>query len=87
MKINVHIERLVLDGLRMDWRQGRRVQQAVAGELARLLSNERVQPRLGAGGTLASINGGSIEAEKLSDPSGTGTAIAAAVYSGLGERR
>lgn len=50
MRVNVHIERLVLDGLPIAAQQGPMIQEAVQAELAQLLiqSNSLQQARGGA---------------------------------------
>jgi len=84
MNINLHIERLILDGLPIESLQGPLVQAAVETELGRLL---------GAGGLHASLKSGiavpTVRADALSlspgnNPKQIGQQIARAVYGGIG---
>lgn len=84
MKINVRIERLVLEGLPFEQRQGTHLQAAVERELTRLLIGPHSTARFDSGRAQASIKGGSIELAACADPAGVGGQIAAAVYSGFG---
>jgi hypothetical protein len=83
MKIKLHIERLVLDGLPVERRDGSIVQAAVESELTRLLSSEGLAPSLLSGGAVPHAPGGSIQLTGQSNPTQMGTQIAKAVYGGL----
>ncbi len=87
MNINLHIERLILDGLPLEQRQGPYLQAAVERELARLLTDSTSTAPLRTSRTLASVRGGSIQLAERADPAGLGKQIAAAVYGGFGGRR
>ena len=87
MNVRLHIERLVLDGLALAPSQGGRVQAAVAQELGRLFLEARLSPHLASGGALPVIRGGTIEAGHSVRPSGLGTKIAGAVFSGINDPR
>jgi hypothetical protein len=87
VNINLHIERLVLDGLPLEQRQGPRLQAAVARELIRLLSESRSPAGFGIGGNLASVDGGLIEVPESTSPAGLGKQIASAVHGGVGGRQ
>jgi hypothetical protein len=84
MKIQLHIERLILDGLPIERRDGAIVQAAVEAELARLLTVEGPSNGLLSGGATPAARGGSIQLERKSNPAGLGTEIARAVFRGLG---
>ena len=56
MNIKVHIERLVLDGLRMEARDSAQVQATVEAELVRLLSESGIPAGLQAGFNQARIH-------------------------------
>ena len=86
MKINLHIERLLLDGVPVEQRQGPLLQAAIAQELDRLLSASQLTVPTGAGGSLASIKGSSIQMTERADPAGLGAQIAAVLHDGLGGR-
>lgn len=85
MKIKLHIERLILDGLPLERMDGPLVQAAVESELARLLTAQGLHPSLLSGGATPSVRGGSIQLTSDSNPTGLGTEIAQAAYGGLGE--
>ena len=84
MNINVHIERLILDGLSISHRERPLVQAAVEAELARLLAADGLAPGLTSGGALPHIPGGSIQLTRGGDPGQLGQQIAQAVYRGIG---
>jgi hypothetical protein len=86
MNINLHIERLILDGLPLEQRQGPHLQAAVEHELTRLLSDGRAPAQFGSA-TVASVKGGSIRVAEGADPAGLGKQIALAVYGGFGGGR
>lgn len=83
MNINLHIERLILDGLPLEQRQGPQLQAAVERELTRLLSDNGPTASFNTSGTLASVKGGSIRVAERANPAGLGEQIAAAVYGGV----
>ena len=85
MKIKLHIERLILDGLNVERLDGSVVQAAVETELARLLSTEGLHPSLLSGGAMPHAPGGSIQLTSESSPARLGTQIAQAAYGGLGK--
>ena len=86
MSINLHIERLVLDGLPFEQRQGPHLQVAVEKELARLLTNSGSIALFNTGGTLASVKGSCIQVAEGVDATRLGKEIAAAVHGGVGGR-
>lgn len=86
MNVNLHIERLILDGLPMDQRQGPSLQAAVERELTRLLAESAPTALFNTGGTISSVKGASIQLAEGADPTGLGKQIAAAVYRGVGGR-
>lgn len=86
MTITVHIDRLVLDGLPFDPRQGAQVRAAVERELARRLA-EGGHAAVGGSRALAALDAGSIDLPPAPDPDGLGAGIAGAVHGGLGASR
>ena len=84
MNINVHIERLILDGLPIGYGQRPQVQAAVEAELARLLADDGLSPELLAGGALPSVRAGSIQLANEGNTTQLGRQIAQAVYGGIG---
>ncbi|TCV86755.1 hypothetical protein [Sulfurirhabdus autotrophica] len=86
MNINVHIERLVLEGLPVEQRQGAHLQAAVELELTRLLAEGSLGSQLSSGDKLASVKGGSVQLAECANPKGLGRQIAGAVYEGFGAK-
>lgn len=83
MKIKLHIEKLILDGLPVTRSQGQLVQAAVEAELSRLLSEGGLAQDLASGGTVPSIKADSINTIGGS-PAQIGRQIARSVYGGIG---
>jgi hypothetical protein len=83
LNINIHIERLVLDGLPVARHEGSLVQAAVEAELARLLTAQGLPPNLMSGGAMPSVPGGAIQFGAQSSPAHLGKQIARAVHGGL----
>jgi hypothetical protein len=87
MNINLHIERLVLDGLNIGHGQGALVKAAVEAELGRLLREGGMSLDLSSGGAFPSVKAGSIMMGKEGNPSMVGQQIAKAVYDGIGRNK
>lgn len=87
MNINLHIERLVLDGLPVKRNQAPHVQMAVEAELTRLLAENGLSTDLQAGGAVSGIRANGIQFTEDSGPSEIGTQIAQSVYGGIGKER
>lgn len=85
MNINVHIERLILDGLPVAHRERPMLQAAVEAELARLLTSEGLAPHLLTGGAIPRLRGGNIQLTSEGDTGQLGRQIAWAVYGGIGQ--
>jgi hypothetical protein len=83
MNIELHIERLVLDGLPVESRQGALIQSAVEAELARLLAGNGLRPELLSGGAVGSLRAGGIQLEQGFSAPHLGEQIAGAVHSGI----
>ncbi len=83
MNINLHIERLVLDGLPITSSQGALVQSAVETELAQLLNDGGLASSLQSGGAMPSARADAIQLTSESNPTQIGRQIARAVYGGL----
>ena len=84
MKINLHIERLVLDGLPVTSMQGPQVRAAVERELARLLAAHGLSHELRGGIAVPRVRAGAIEIGKERQPARLGQSIARAVHEGIG---
>jgi hypothetical protein len=91
MKIHVHIERLILDGLPLGPGGGVRVQAAVEAELARLLAQGGgaeggVAEAWPTGGAVPGVPATAIQLEAGARPAEIGGQIARSVYGGIGGR-
>jgi hypothetical protein len=85
VNINLHIERLVLDGLTVAPGDGARIKAAVEAELSRLLTDGGIAPGLQGGIAVPSLRAGSIQMESGAKPQQLGAQIAGAVYRGIGK--
>jgi len=85
MTINLHIERLILDGLPVASEQGALVQQAVQRDLTRLLATGELENARPSGGTVYCLQTTGIQVAQEISPARLGEQIAAAVYGGLVE--
>ena len=86
MNINLHIERLILDGLTVGRGDAALVQTAVERELGRLLATGGLEMGLQSGGAWPSVP---VDVVLLtaSKPAQLGQRIAHAVYSGIGQEQ
>jgi hypothetical protein len=85
VNINLHIERLVLDGLNIGPEQGAQVKTAVEAELSRLLTEGGLASGLQGGGALNQVRSSGIQLANDRNPAGLGKQIAGAVYGGIGK--
>ena len=85
MKINLHIERLVLEGLPLSSGQAPLVQLAVQQELTRLLRSNGIAPGFMSGGAMPHASGGNMQLAPETSPRQMGTQIAQSVHEGLGK--
>ena len=86
MNIDLHVERLILDGLAVSPRDRLNIWAAVEAELARLLTADGLSGALLNGGPVANLSGSSIQITGNADPTGMGQQIAAAVHGQIGKR-
>ncbi len=84
MHINLHIERLILEGLPIERSQAALVQAAVEAELSQLLASSGLSATLLAGGTLPRLSVPTIALRGTESPAQIGAQIAQAVYGGIG---
>jgi hypothetical protein len=87
MKINLHIERLVLDDLPIERTQGSKVRAAVEQELTRLLAVGGLSQQLGTGASVPRLRGGNIKVANGVQAGGLGAKIARAVHEVIGRKR
>ena len=80
MSINLHIERLVLDGLPVDARGGAQVKAAVRAELVRRMAESGVPAGLQAGFNKARILAPTLRLNSSFHAKGIGTQIGAGIY-------
>lgn len=83
MNVNLHIERLVLDGLTLERGQEPRLRAAVQAELARLIAADGLAQGLMSGGATPRLQAGEIRVSAGSSSRHLGQQIARAVYGGL----
>ena len=81
MNVNLHIERLVLDGLDLEGAQRSHVQTEVEAELTRLFTANGAPPNLAIRGSVPHVLGS--ELHTTPDGNVLGQRIAQSVYEGL----
>lgn len=87
MWIELHIERLVLDGVALEGSRERALlQSSVESELTRLLTEGGLSHELSGGGAVPSVAAGNIQLPNGGDPRHLGSQIAQAVYDGIGSK-
>ena len=84
MRINIQIERLVVDGFDLQRNQRALLQAAFESELSRLLVSDGLNQELSAGVALPSLSAPAIEISNNARPQVLGQNIAQAVYRGIG---
>ena len=87
MNINLHIERLVLEGLPLTRSQGALVQAAIEVELAQLISDHGLSPIIASNAALPRVPASSIQLTGDSNPTRIGQQIANSLFTGLGHER
>jgi hypothetical protein len=85
MKINLHIDRVVLGGLPIERHQGPLVKAAIEAELGRLLAADGLANSLMTGGAMPSTPAPGIQLKSGSSPARIGQQIGRAVYRGIGQ--
>lgn len=85
MNVNLHIERLILEGLRLAPGEHLLVRAAAESELSRLLTEGGVSQQLLRGGAVPRVSAGDIRVAGDADAGGIGRQIAQAVYGGIGK--
>ena len=85
MNINLHIDRLVLDGVPLAPNQRPALQTAVEAELTRLLASDGWQDTMLSGESLYRVPTAGIEVAHDASPVQLGAQIAGAVYWGIGK--
>jgi hypothetical protein len=84
MNVNLHIERLILEGIPLSTRERGVLATAVTTELTRLITEGGLPAGMPAGGIVPSIPAGAIQLGADNSPARLGQQIAQAVYGGNG---
>jgi hypothetical protein len=87
MRIDLHIERLILDGLPVTSLQGPQLRAAIEKELARLLVEQGLSDELRGGIAVPGVRAGSIRFGRDERPERLGQSIARAVHEGIGNSK
>jgi hypothetical protein len=87
MRIKVHIERVVLEGLPVSSHDAQRVQRALTAELERLIAAREISGDLRSGGAVPSVQGVELRLPTHTSPRELGRQIARSVHRGLASRR
>ncbi|HTQ15217.1 MAG TPA: hypothetical protein VMH86_15200 [Rhizomicrobium sp.] len=83
MKVKLHIDRMVLDGLTASQNQGVRLGAAIQTELSRLLRDPLVAGALSKGGAIPKLRAGPIGISANDSPNKIGARIAKSLAAGL----
>jgi hypothetical protein len=83
MNVNLHIERLVLDGVSVEPHQRAELKRAVESELSRLLILNEFDSGVHTSNSVRSVAGGLITIANNNEPSRLGQQVAGAVYQGM----
>ena len=85
MKINIQIDRLVLDGFDLSRSQRPLMQAAFETELARLLVRDGLSNELVSDVRLLSLQVPTIQLDNTNNPNAFGEQVAQAVHKGIGQ--
>jgi len=83
MNINLHIERLILDGLPFEAKHRAMLQSAIETELARLLTQNNVAANWQSGGAVPRVLADVIQLTTQSSPAQLGQQIAGSIYGSI----
>ena len=83
VNINLHIERLILDGISVEPHKRPVLKATLESELGRLLVQHGIAAGLQSGGAFNAIRTDSIDVGEKNEPSHLGQQIARSVYGGL----
>jgi len=87
MNIQLHIERLILEGLPATSVRGPQVRTAVEAELTRQLTEGGLSHDMHSGGTLPRVQASPLRLAAETKPSQLGKQIAQSVYGGIGKAK
>lgn len=83
MNINLHIERLILDGVPFDAKNRALLQTAVETELIRLFTENNIASTWQSGGAMPDMRADAIQLTPQSTPTHLGRQIAGSIYGGI----
>jgi hypothetical protein len=83
MNVNLHIERLILEGLTLQPGEHLQVRVAAESELSRLLAAQSWGQSFKEGGAVARLSGGDIQLADGTSPQQIGQQIGRAVFGGI----
>ena len=83
MNVNLHIERLVLDGIDLSPQERSQLDVALRAELTRLIAAEGINPSLQQGGAYNRLAAGNVQFSPGQSPDVMGQHIAQSVYRGI----
>ena len=83
MNVNLHIERLVLEGLTLSGHDAARVEQAVQAELTRLFAHNEAAASSLASAAVPSVKAAPFHMCRADDPPRLGSAIAQSVHGAI----
>jgi len=83
MKVNIHIQRMVLDGISIPQHQQASFQAAVETEITRLFAVNGPKDSLMTGGAIAGIAGHDIRLAPEAEPEVLGRQIGRTIYEGI----
>jgi hypothetical protein len=84
MKVHLHIDRLVLDGIAIERTHASKVRAAVEHELTRLMAVGGLASQLTSGGAVPRLSGGNIRFQKSTNARVLGRDIARALHQAIG---
>ena len=85
MKLNLNIDRLILDNIDLAPRQRYYLQLAIEAELSQLLSSQGIPAHLQAGGAIPNLSIGPLNPAQSSNPQRMGQHIAQQIYHSLSQ--
>ena len=86
MNVNLHIERLILEGLDVSAKERRMFTSAIEEELRQLLKAGGIGAGLQGGGSTARITAPSIQLRRDTGTGQLGKQVAGAIYGGIGSQ-
>jgi hypothetical protein len=85
VKININIDRLVFDGVKLAAHERPLFQAAFENEMTRLIARDGLHQELRAGGAFQSVGTPAVQLSEGNNPHQIGRQLAHAVYRGIGQ--